>query len=218
MPQSQSVALFDDRVLVRDCVTALLASAGVHVAVASGTSDEFFAGLAAAAPAVAVLVFHSLREAVTLPAGERRMLEVLRDNYPGTATVVMSPNPSLAPECRALGAVSFVDTAHDRAADLARMVCALSRGERPADISSALRAAAAGPTSSPLAALSTREREVLRWVSSGADNLKIASNLAITERTVKAHVSAIYRKLGAENRAQLALFARQLGVRPPGEL
>jgi DNA-binding NarL/FixJ family response regulator len=37
--------------------------------------------------------------------------------------------------------------------------------------------------------------------------------LKITERTVKAHISSLYRKLGPENRVELALLARQLGVR-----
>jgi DNA-binding NarL/FixJ family response regulator len=34
---------------------------------------------------------------------------------------------------------------------------------------------------------------------------------------VKAHVSSLYKKLGMENRTQLALHARQLGIRPPSE-
>jgi len=45
----------------------------------------------------------------------------------------------------------------------------------------------------------------------------IAKSLQITERTVKAHVSSLYRKLHQDNRTQLALLARQLGVRPPPE-
>jgi DNA-binding CsgD family transcriptional regulator len=70
------------------------------------------------------------------------------------------------------------------------------------------------PLSGPLAHLSAREHEVLRYVAGGADNLKIAACLGITERTVRAHVSALYRKLGGENRAQLALRGRELGARP----
>ena len=62
-----------------------------------------------------------------------------------------------------------------------------------------------------LAALSTREREVLRYVALGADNLKIAAVLGITERTVKAHVTAIFGKLKLENRTQAARFAWTIG-------
>jgi DNA-binding NarL/FixJ family response regulator len=72
--------------------------------------------------------------------------------------------------------------------------------------------------SSVLLALTQREREVLAYVAGGADNLKIAAHLQIAERTVKSHVTQLYRKLGAENRTQLALRACHLGVRPPPDL
>jgi DNA-binding CsgD family transcriptional regulator len=62
------------------------------------------------------------------------------------------------------------------------------------------------------AALSPRELEVLRHISAGTDNLKIAAVLGITERTVKAHVHSLYRKLQVENRVEMALEAsRWLG-------
>ena len=40
----------------------------------------------------------------------------------------------------------------------------------------------------------------------------MAAHLGITERTVKAHISSLYRKLGVENRAQMAMLACRLGV------
>jgi DNA-binding NarL/FixJ family response regulator len=73
-------------------------------------------------------------------------------------------------------------------------------------------------TASVLLTLTQREREVLAYVAGGADNLKIAAHLQIAERTVKSHVTQLYRKLGAENRTQLALRACHLGVRPPADL
>ncbi len=77
---------------------------------------------------------------------------------------------------------------------------------------------AAPATASVLLSLTQREREVLGYVAGGADNLKIAAHLQIAERTVKSHVTQLYRKLGAENRTQLALRACHLGVRPPPDL
>lgn len=74
--------------------------------------------------------------------------------------------------------------------------------------------AESSPSKSPLSLLTQRERQVLERIAVGDDNQKIASALNISERTVRAHVSGIYRKLGSENRAQLAILARQLGVRP----
>lgn len=63
--------------------------------------------------------------------------------------------------------------------------------------------------------LSKREREVLAFIAGGMDNLKIAAFLGVCERTVKTHVSALYRKLAQENRTQLALVGLRLGLKPP---
>jgi DNA-binding NarL/FixJ family response regulator len=56
---------------------------------------------------------------------------------------------------------------------------------------------------SPL--LSERESQVAKLVSGGASNKEIADQLSITERTVKAHLSAIFEKLGVRDRLQLSL-------------
>jgi DNA-binding NarL/FixJ family response regulator len=62
------------------------------------------------------------------------------------------------------------------------------------------------------AALSEREREVLRLVSEGLPTKQIARSLSITERTVKFHVNSIFHKLGADNRAQAVALAAQRGL------
>jgi DNA-binding NarL/FixJ family response regulator len=54
--------------------------------------------------------------------------------------------------------------------------------------------------------LTPRELEVARMVHMGGNNKSIARELDISERTVKAHLSAIFRKLEIENRLHLALF------------
>lgn len=53
--------------------------------------------------------------------------------------------------------------------------------------------------------LSPRETEVAREVAAGLSNKEIAAKLGITERTVKAHLSAIFEKLGVRDRLQLVL-------------
>lgn len=53
--------------------------------------------------------------------------------------------------------------------------------------------------------LTSRELMVAREVGQGASNKEIAEHLEITERTVKAHLSAIFDKLGVRDRVQLAL-------------
>lgn len=60
--------------------------------------------------------------------------------------------------------------------------------------------------------LTERELEVLRLLAKGRQNKEIAGELAISERTVKFHVSAILAKLGAGNRTEAVSKAAQLGL------
>jgi len=55
--------------------------------------------------------------------------------------------------------------------------------------------------------LSLREQEVLHLIAQGLSNAEIADRLAITVRTVKAHVSSLLQKLDLEDRTQLAIYA-----------
>jgi DNA-binding NarL/FixJ family response regulator len=59
---------------------------------------------------------------------------------------------------------------------------------------------------SKLSALSPREREVALAVAAGASNKEVARDMGITERTVKAHLTAIFERLSVRDRMQLALM------------
>ncbi|HLF57283.1 MAG TPA: LuxR C-terminal-related transcriptional regulator, partial [Thermoanaerobaculia bacterium] len=63
------------------------------------------------------------------------------------------------------------------------------------------------------AALSPRERETLALVAEGLGNAQIAARLAISEKTVRNHVSNLFDKLGVWTRAQAIVFARDRGFR-----
>lgn len=63
--------------------------------------------------------------------------------------------------------------------------------------------------------LSAREQEVVSYVALGLRNAEVAAKLSITEPTVKAHLNAIFRKLGIRDRVQLALYASQAGIVGP---
>ena len=52
-----------------------------------------------------------------------------------------------------------------------------------------------------------REVEVLKMIASGSSNKEIASTLSISERTVKNHVSNIFKKIDVSDRTQAAVFA-----------
>lgn len=93
---------------------------------------------------------------------------------------------------------------------------AVARGESPLDPRAARRLldrAATGPgaDASP-AGLSPRETEVLRLVVEGLLNKQIAQRLGITERTVKAHLTSAYQRIGVADRTQAALWVERHGL------
>ena len=61
-----------------------------------------------------------------------------------------------------------------------------------------------------MGSLSSKELEVATLVSHGATNKMIAHQMAITERTVKAHLTATYQKMNMADRLSLAIFFRDL--------
>ena len=77
------------------------------------------------------------------------------------------------------------------------------------DLSTASQAGSETMTSDWLEGLTQRENEVAKLVGKGASNKVIANELDITERTAKAHLSAIFRKTGCKDRIQLALQINQ---------
>jgi two-component system response regulator DegU len=68
-----------------------------------------------------------------------------------------------------------------------------------------------GDPGEPYYPLSSREMEVLNYVTKGMSNKEIAVMLGISHQTVKNHVTAILRKLGVEDRTQAAIYALRRG-------
>ncbi len=71
---------------------------------------------------------------------------------------------------------------------------------------------ASGAEAAPPAGLSSREVEVLRLVAAGRSNREIGEELTISQNTVDRHVTHIYTKIGASNRAEAASFAVRNGL------
>ena len=67
------------------------------------------------------------------------------------------------------------------------------------------------PEDSPISALTTREREVLRFLTTGLTNKAIGEKLGIQEVTVKLHLRGIFRKFHVSNRTQAVRMAIQSG-------
>ncbi len=115
-------------------------------------------------------------------------------------------------------------------ARLARLHGILFRDAAPEMLAAAVRAAAQGlrvmdPTLEPFRAglepiealplaepLTERELEVLRLVAEGLANKAIAARLSVSEHTVKFHLNAVLRKLGAQSRTDAVVRATRLGL------
>ncbi|WP_201314224.1 response regulator transcription factor [Dyella sp. EPa41] len=146
-------------------------------------------------------------------------LATLRGQHPGVAVLVVSAHDEPRTVRRALdhGAAGFIPKSaspHDIAqaignvldcgtwlpADLARSIAALPAD--PADVDLAAR----------LARLTEQQYRVLALLGQGLLNKQIADRLTIQERTVKAHVTAIFEKLGVRNRTQAGVLLRSLDI------
>jgi DNA-binding NarL/FixJ family response regulator len=88
-------------------------------------------------------------------------------------------------------------------------VRAVARGEAPVDPAVARSLLSEVRGRAQVDPLTEREREVLELIRQGQPNKAIARRLAISERTVKAHVTHIFTRLGVTDRTQAALWAER---------
>lgn len=134
---------------------------------------------------------------VSHPSGDRmEALEELARTFPSIKVVglVDKNNEAGARRCRTCGAWDCVEKPRGHRQLAHQVHTAHETVDRPLP-----------------GGLTQRQREVLRHVGAGEDNLKIAAALGIRERTVKAHITSLYRKLEAQSRVELALLGRILG-------
>jgi NarL family two-component system response regulator LiaR len=132
----------------------------------------------------------------------------LRAAHPAVKVIVLTSyagEESVLPAVRA-GVAGYLlkDVGPAELADAVRAVHAGGASLDPGVAATVLRDVSAPR---PADALTPREREVLRLIARGRSNRLIARDLALSEKTVKAHVSAVLAKLGVTDRTQAALYA-----------
>jgi DNA-binding NarL/FixJ family response regulator len=96
-------------------------------------------------------------------------------------------------------------------AELEKAIESAARGDAPLDPRAARTILGARRAAAPAAELSDREREVLSLVAEGLPNKLIARRLGISEKTVKAHLTSVFKQIGVTDRTQAALWAERNG-------
>jgi DNA-binding NarL/FixJ family response regulator len=208
------VMVVDDHAVVRRGLAAYLESAdGIEVVAEAADGQDALAQLAR------LITQRWLPKVVLMDVLMPRMdgitaLGAIAAKYPDVRVVVLT---------------SFGETERVHAALQAGAAGYLLKDADPDEVAAAIRAAARGEVhldpavagrltrqlvSPPmgLAALTARERTILTLVGRGMSNRQIASELSISERTARTHVSHVLTKLQLPSRTQAALFAIREGL------
>ncbi len=213
------VGILEDQQIFLESMATLLESAGMEVVVRSVGVEEFLARAQQRPPDVALVDLRLERADKGVDSGFRAV-ELLHDFHPNVRSLVLSANrdTDTVERCFRAGAAGYLCKMNVSFAAVVEAVGRVARGERlvpPELFPGPMSREKDGSATVALDRLTPREREVLGYIASGADNLKIAAYLNITERTVKAHITSIYRKLDVENRTQMAMLACKLGLERP---
>ncbi|WP_337052253.1 response regulator transcription factor [Pseudoxanthomonas sp. USHLN014] len=149
-------------------------------------------------------------------------LAAIRAQFPAVAVVVVSANDDPRVVRRALdhGAAGYLPKSAglEELREAIRCVLACEQW-LPASLRTAVTRAQSSAHDTALAArlasLSPQQFRVLGYVAQGLLNKQIADRLDVQERTVKAHVSSIFERLGVRNRTQAGVILRELELTDP---
>jgi DNA-binding NarL/FixJ family response regulator len=152
-------------------------------------------------------------------------LAALRGQHPAVAVLVVSAHdePRIVRRVLDHGAAGFIPKSSSPAEIGEAIRCVLDCGTwLPPHLTDAVAALPVNPgdtdLSSRLARLTEQQSRVLALLAEGLLNKQIADRLAIQERTVKAHVTAIFEKLKVRNRTQAGMLLRSLDLGEPARV
>jgi DNA-binding NarL/FixJ family response regulator len=206
----QQIVIADDHPLMRSALHQAVTQGFPGVEVLEAARFEQLKSLLAdgAAPDLVLLDLH-------MPGMSGFIgLMMLRSEHPAIPVVVVSAAEDAATVQRSLdyGASGFVP----KSAPIGTVAEAI-RAVLDGQIWAPASAPEAGDTALAERAvnLTPQQLRVLAGMAEGKLNKQIAYDMAISEQTVKDHVTVILRKLGASNRTQAVLIASQLALMPP---
>ncbi|MCR9126789.1 MAG: response regulator transcription factor [Rhodobacteraceae bacterium] len=202
------VLIADDHDLLRDTLVMFLTSQGDIEAVTAADFDAACACVASAADPFDVVLLDLNMPGMNGLSGLKRMLAL--DGGQRVALMSGEATRDIAEQALEAGAAGFVPKTLP-AKSMINAVRFMAMGEQyaPIDFMTAAEETAVNPLAEKL---SQREQQVLKGLTEGKSNKEIARDLDIQEPTVKLHVKTLYRKIGAANRTQAALIAREAGL------
>lgn len=211
------VLVIDDHPLIQHAIGNVLRDidSGVDLVVAETCDRALEIASCPPEPDLALLDLH-LPGISGIPA-----LRLWRARFPAVPVVILSAqdDPQTVRAAMAAGAAGYLPKSTSSAIIQQAVRLVLSGGkylpsqllswqvaepsaDTPADL----------PTSIAALGLSERQAEILRLVARGATNKAICRELGLAERTVKAHITAVFRSLKVSTRTQAALEAVKLGL------
>ena len=198
----------DDHEVVRQGLVALLdRRPGFQVVAEAGTVEEAIAQARLHQPDIVVMD-------VRLPDGSGvEACREIRAELPGTRVIMLTSFPDDEAVLSAIvaGAAGYL-LKQIRARDLVAALEAVGRGESLLDpavterVLERVRRIATGAVDDELGVLTPQERKILMLVAEGKTNKEIASDVFLSDKTVKNYVSSILSKLNLERRAQAAAY------------
>jgi len=217
---SLRLLVVDDHEVVRQGLVALLdRRAGFEVVAQAGTVAEAIAAATRFEPDLVVMD-------VRLPDGSGiEACREIRSARPATRVVMLTSYPDEEAVLSAIiaGASGYL-LKQVRGRDLVAALESVGRGDSLLDpavtekVLARVRQAASGGAADELAVLTSQERRILLLVAEGRTNKEIASEVFLSDKTVKNYVSSILSKLNLERRTQAAAFVakHRLGEPPTG--
>jgi DNA-binding NarL/FixJ family response regulator len=207
------ILIVDDHALFREGMCYVLAQLAEDVAIVeAGTGAEALQTLESNHDIALVLLD------IDMPGHDGfSVLEIFSRQHAALPIVILSASEDRVDMQRALdnGAVGFIPKSMTAPVMLSALRLILTGGVYvpPALVQSGGNETAAHFTALELeSVLTTRQREVLIGMVKGKPNKIIAAELALSEATVKAHISAVFKVLRVSNRTQAASAAARVGL------
>jgi DNA-binding NarL/FixJ family response regulator len=206
--------IVDDHPLVQDAIRGVLRRLVPDMTIEAATNCEDGLGLASAGREPDLVLLDLALPGTSGIAAVR----LWRQRRAGTAVVVFSATADAQTVLAAMGAgaAGFIpkSSSNEVIENALRLVLAGGRYVPPEvlDAATASRRPRVDALSVDLLGLSARQIEVLRLLARGAPNKTICRELGLAERTVKAHLTALFRALKVTSRTQAAIEAARLGL------